>query len=152
MIEGTAAEAEYLGSHALLEEQRRVRWRTGKTKQEFWANYWCGKDSRCTCRIEGSKGLETDAIFFLRSRSNRVLAVHVEFKHAFEAFKYGQPESYPLRASCFAKNTPPKINPHSDWTTVLFCGEDMLSDERVSNFQRVITHDEAAVVISGYPR
>ncbi|MTV16754.1 MULTISPECIES: hypothetical protein [Bradyrhizobium] len=152
LVKGTSAEAEYLGSHVLLEEQRKVRWQMRPTKQPFWANYWCGKDSRCTCRIEGSKGLESDAIFFFRSRSAKVLAVHVEFKHASEAFKYGQPEAYPLRAACFAKKTPMTINPHHDWTTVLFCGEAALTDERISNFQRVITHDEAADVISGYPR
>jgi hypothetical protein len=46
----------------------------------------------------------------------------------------------------------PTINPHHDWVTVIFCGENSLSDERISNFQRVITHNEAAAMISGYPR
>lgn len=153
LVKGTPAEVEYLGSQPLLGEQRKVRWQRGPTKQPFWANYWCGKDSRCTCRIEGSRGLESDAIFFLRSPSGRVLAVHVEFKHAFEAFGYGQPEAYPLRAACFAKTfqTRATINPHHDWTTILFCGEDALPDQRISNFQRVITHTEAAAVIPRYP-
>lgn len=152
LIKRTPVETEYLGAQVLFDEQRKVRWRKKRTKQPFWANYFCGKDSRCTCRIEGSKSLESDAIFFLRSRSNRVLAVHVEFKHAYEAFNYGQPEAYPLRAGCFAKYPPPTINLHNDWTTVLFCGDDTLLDERISSFQRVITHNEAATVISGYPR
>jgi hypothetical protein len=80
--------------------------------------------------------------------------MHVEFKHAYEAFGYGQPEAYPLRADCFAKTfqARPTINAHHQWTTVLFCGEDALSDERVSNFQRVVTHTEAADMISNYPR
>lgn len=153
VISGTPAEAGYLGADVLMEEQRRVRWQKSRTKQPFWANYWCAKDSSCTCRIEGSKGLESDAIFFLRSRCQRVLAVHVEFKHAYEAFQYGQPEAYPLRANCFAGTyyRRPTINPHHDWTTVLFCGEDALTDERTSNFQRVITHKEAAVMVTGYP-
>ncbi|KWV59820.1 hypothetical protein AS156_30310 [Bradyrhizobium macuxiense] len=153
LIKGAPIETEYLGSQALLEEQRKVRWQRGPTKQPFWANYWCGKDSRCTCRIEGSKGLESDAIFFLRSRSSRVLAVHVEFKHAFEPFGYGQPEAYPLRAACFAQTFQARaaVNPHHDWMAVLFCGEDALSDKRISNFQRVITHEQAALMISGYP-
>lgn len=30
--------------------------------------------------------LESNAIFFLRSRSNRVIAAHVEIKHAYEPF------------------------------------------------------------------
>ncbi|MBR0792153.1 hypothetical protein JQ631_23970 [Bradyrhizobium manausense] len=153
LISGTPAEVEYTGADVLRDEQRRVRWQKKQTKQPFWANYFCGKDARCTCRIEGSKGLETDAIFFLRSRSRRVLAVHAEFKHVNEAFGYGQPEAYPLRAACFAKTyqSRPTINPHHDWTTVLFCGEDALSDERISCFQRVITHTEAALAISAYP-
>src|SRR4051794_6713664 len=102
LIVGTPAEATYLGSNPLFEEQRNRRWIAGPTKQPFWANYWCGRDSSCTCRIVGSKGLESDAIFFLRNRANRVLAVHVEFKHNGESFGYGQPEAYPLRAACFA--------------------------------------------------
>ena len=71
--------------------------------QPFWANYCCGRDSRCTSRIEGSKGLESDAIFFFRNSSHRVLAVHVEFKHPNEPFGFGQPDAYPLRAACFTK-------------------------------------------------
>lgn len=153
IIKGTPAEADYTGAQALVDEQRAVRWRKQRTKQPFWANYWCGRDSRCTCRIEGSKGLESDAIFFLQNSSNRVLAVHIEFKHPNEAFGYGQPEAYPLRAACFAATHEQRstINAHHDWATVLFCGSDALSDPRLSCFQRVITHDEAANMIDGYP-
>jgi hypothetical protein len=64
LIKGTPAEANYVGSSVLTEEQRALRWRAKPTKQPFWANYWCGPDSRCSCRIDGSKGLESDAIFF----------------------------------------------------------------------------------------
>jgi hypothetical protein len=96
LITGTPAKADYVGSGVLIDEQRAVRWRTKPTKQPFWANYWCGRDSRCTCRIDGSKGLESDAIFFFRNSSDRVLAVHVEFKHKSEAFSFGQPEAYRL--------------------------------------------------------
>ena len=154
LIRGTPVEADYLNSNVLVDEQRNVRWQRSRTKQPFWANYWCGRDSSCTCRIEGSKGLESDAIFFFRNLSKRVLAVHVEFKHANEAFGFGQPEAYPLRADCFARTyfKRPTINPHHDWTTVTFCGEGSLLDGRISYFQRAITHDEAAEMISGYPR
>jgi hypothetical protein len=153
LILGTPAEAEYIGSSALIGEQRAVRWRSKPTKQPFWANYWCGLDSRCTCRIEGSKGLESDAIFFFRNQSSRVLAVHVEFKHPRESFGFGQPEAYPLRAACFASTYQkrPTLNAHQDWTTVIFCGAEALSDSRLSNFHRVISHSEAAKVIAGYP-
>jgi hypothetical protein len=64
MITGTPAMESYAGADVLIDEQRAIRWRAKPTKQPFWANYWCGRDSRCTCRIEGSKGLESDAIFF----------------------------------------------------------------------------------------
>jgi hypothetical protein len=153
LIKGTPVEANYAGSDVLIDEQRAVRWRTKPTKQPFWANYWCGRDSRCTCRIDGSKGLESDAIFFFRNSSNRVLAVHVEFKHKNETFGFGQPEAYPLRAACFVKTHHERsaLNTHHDWTTVIFCDQQSLTDRRLSHYQRVITHDEAARMIAAYP-
>jgi hypothetical protein len=153
LIKGTSAEANYAGSSVLIDEQRDVRCRKKPTKQPFWANYWCGLDSRCTCRIDGSKGLESDTIFFFRNNSNRVLAVHVEFKHSNEKFSFGQPEAYPLRAACFARthHTRSTVNAHHDWTTVIFCGPNSCSDQRIAHFQRVITHEEAARMIEAYP-
>jgi len=153
ILERTPHENTYRGADVLIDEQRLVRWHSKPTKQPFWANYWCGRDVRCTCRIEGSKSLESDAIFFLRNASSRVLAVHVEFKHTGESFGFGQPEAYPLRAACFAKTHAQRksLNAHNDWTTVLFGGEEVLSDPRSSNFQRVITHFEARRRIPGYP-
>jgi hypothetical protein len=153
LIKGTSVAADYRVADVLTDEQRRVRWRLKPTKQPPWANYWCGRDSRCTCRIEGSKGLESDAIFFFRNTHGRVLAVHVEFKHPDQAFGFGQPESYPLRAACFAKtwHERPTLNPHDDWTTVLFCGSECRQDPRLSCFERVITHDEARRAIANYP-
>src|SRR4051812_1441020 len=158
LIRGTRAEANYLGSDVLIEEQEAVRWARRRTKQPCWANYFCGLDSRCTCRIEGRKSLESDAIFFFSSRRpsapSRILAVHVEFKHVGEPFQLGQCEGYPLRAACFVKtqHQRPILNKHHDWMTVIFCGADSVLDQRVlSNFQRRITHDEAAGMIRGYP-
>jgi hypothetical protein len=153
LIKGAPVEAAYAGASVLIDEQRAVRWRTKPTKQPFIANYWCGRDSRCTCRIYGSKGLESDAIFFFRNGSNRVLAIHIEFKHPKEAFMFGQPEAYPLRAACFAKtyHDRPTLNAYHDWTTVVFCGLETLADPRLSYFQRVINHDEAARMIRAYP-
>lgn len=153
LIRGTPAEANYRGAEILSDEQRDVRWRRRKTTQPFWANYFCGRDAACTCRIEGSRGLETDAMFFVRNGSGRVLAIHLEFKHPYEQFGFGQPEAYPLRAECFSKTyqSRPTVNAHQDWMTVLFCGSEALSDPRVACFQRVITHNEAAGVIAGYP-
>ena len=153
LIRGTPVDMNYAGSGVLTDEQRAARWRTKPTKQPFWANYWCGRDSRCTCRIDGSKGLESDAIFFFRNRSACVLAVHVEFKHPNETFGFGQPEAYPLRAACFAKTYHERLtlNAHQDWTTVIFCGDEAVGDPRLSYFQRVITHSEAAEIIRAYP-
>jgi hypothetical protein len=153
ILEGTPHEAEYRGSSVLFDEQRAVRWHSKPTRQPFWANYWCGRDSRCTCRIDGSKGLESDAIFFFRNGFGQVLAVHLDFKHAGESFGYGQPEAYSLRAACFARTHFERktLNAHHDWTTVLFCGEDTLSDPRLHHFHRVITHPVAHQRLAGYP-
>ncbi|WP_162561327.1 hypothetical protein [Methylobacterium terrae] len=154
MIEGTPAAADYSFADILIQEQKAVRWRSKQTTQPFWANYWCGRDSRCQCRIPGSKALESDAIFFLRNERDRVLAIHVEFKHPKEAFGFGQPEAYPLRAECWSQTYRDRktVNPHHQWTTVLFCGSDTLNDPRVASFQRVIMHAQAAEMISTYPR
>lgn len=153
ILEGTPHEDAYLGADVLTDEQREVRWHSKPTVQPFWANYWCGRDSRCSCRIEGSKGLESDAIFFFRNAAERVLAVHVEFKHLGERFGYGQPDAYPLRAACFAQTHAKRktLNAHHDWTTVLFCGPDALSDPRLKNFHRVISHSQAYQRLAGYP-
>ncbi len=153
LIEGTVVAAEYTGSKVLEFEQEAVRWAKGKTKQPFWSNYHCGRDSQCTCRVEGSRSLESDAIFFFQNAKSRVLAVHVEFKRPGESFLHGQPEGYPCRAKCFVETwrDRPTLNEHHDWTTVLFCGPETLLDARCSFFSRLIVHSDAAQKISGYP-
>ncbi|WP_299417569.1 hypothetical protein [uncultured Sulfitobacter sp.] len=154
LVQGTSSEQGYEGSTPLIEEQKRTRWVHKPTKQPFWANYWCGRDRDCTCRIEGSKGLESDAIFFLRNDAGRTLAIHVEFKHPNEAFSFGQPEAYPLRAECFAQTHSARrtLNAHEDWMTVLFCGDEALDDPRLKCFDRVITHVQAANKIVEWPQ
>lgn len=153
IIQGTSAESTYQGASVLFDEQRIVRWKKKRTKQPFWANYWCGRDGNCDCRVEGSKGLESDAIFFLRNSADRTLAIHVEFKHASEHFQIGQPECYPLRAKCFSEthSTRETLNAHDDWITVLFCGVNAMTDGRVENFCRVITHNEVVSKLPDYP-
>lgn len=152
LVKGTSAESAYTDSDVLIEEQRRQR---PNTKQPFWANYFCGRDSRCTCRIDGSKSLESDAIFFLRNRTGRVLAIHTEFKHANEPLSHGQPEGYPLRAACFVRTQQQRktLNNHHDWITAIFCDKRSLADPRIneSNFNRIITHFEARKMIAKYP-
>ena len=153
LIEGTPAASRYAGAIPLYDEQRAVRWRSKPTKQPFWANYWCGKDRACKCRIDVSGALESDAIFFLRNKQDRILAMHVEFKHPKEPFKFGQPEAYPLRAECFSKTHQLRttLNAHNDWATVLFCGEDTLIDPRIAFFQRVISHSKAKAKLKDWP-
>lgn len=153
LLRETPAAAEYAGCVALHDEQRAARWAREPTKQPFWANYFCGRDARCACRIEGSKSLESDAIFFLRKPRGQVLAMHVEFKLPGEAFQPGQPEGYPLRAACFARTHAERktLIAHDDWTTVLFCDAATLADRRTSCFHRRITHAQAAEMIPDYP-
>jgi len=153
VLQGTTAVPAYLGADIIEQEQRDVRWANKPTKQPFWANYWCGRDTRCECRPAGSKGLESDAIFFLRRTDGRVLAVHVEFKHPAEQLSFGQAEAYPMRAACFARThaTRKTLNAHDDWTTVLFCGDEMRGDPETNFFERTIFHSEAKDRITSWP-
>jgi len=57
VLRGTPHEANYRGADILIDEQQKVREKNKKTEQPFWANYWCGKDTKCTCRIPDSKSL-----------------------------------------------------------------------------------------------
>jgi hypothetical protein len=152
LIDRTPQSAAYKGALPLLDAQRAKRWAKGQTKQPFWSNYHCGLDSRCTCRISGSRSLESDAIFFMRNANNRTLAIHVEFKHRGEPFTLGQPEGYPLRAECFSRTHKrrPTLNAHDNWITVLFCDAASLSDPRTANFQRIITHADAVTLLAGF--
>jgi hypothetical protein len=151
LLLGTLSEALYRDSRVLLEEQRNLRWRRRMTRQPFWANYHCGRDSACRCRIPGSVALESDAVFYLRNMSGKTLALHIEFKHKGEPLSYGQSEGYPLRAECFRSglhHAHPYSLPHDDWATILFCDEGFLVDPRAANFQRAISHDEAGSKIN----
>lgn len=147
LVAGTPAAASYTGSFALFEEQRDLRWRKRTTKQPFWANYHCGRDGECVCRIDGSVALESDAVFYLRNTHRRTLALHIEFKHRGEPLRYGQSEGYALRAECFRSHfhhSHPYSLPHDDWTTIIFCDEGFLVDQRVTHFQHAISHQAAA--------
>ena len=154
IIEGTSAAAKYHDALPLIDEQRDVRWAKKPTKQPFWANYWCGRDTRCTCRVYGSKGLESDAIFFLKNENWRRLAIHVEFKHSREQFSFGQAACYPLRADCFSKTHQQRstLNAHEDWITVIFCDDAALRKEELECFDRIIRHSDAAGYLAGWPK
>lgn len=154
VLSGTQAAAEYTGADVLHDEQRAVRWAKKPTKQPFWANYWCGKDSKCTCRVDGSKGLESDAIFFLRNDAGRVLAVHLEFKHRGESFGFGQAQSYPLRAACFARTHAERktVNAHDDWVCIVLCGSDAKVDPQLKHFDRAIFHEDVRERYQAFPK
>ena len=140
----------YTSAKSLHQEQERLR---PNTKQPFYCNYFCGKDSRCTCRIEGSGSLETDAMFVLEAGSGRRLGLQAEFQHAGEPLLFGQAEGYPLRADCWACRSPrPKpVVPHDDWLTVIFCGDAETHEQAFAPFDRRIGHGEARKMIPDYP-
>ena len=153
VVSGTRTAPDYTGDDVLIDEQRAVRWAKRQTSQPFWANYWCGKDSRCTCRVPGSKGLESDAIFFPRKTSGRVLAVHLEFKLIGEAVGFGQAASYPLRAACFARTHAARatLNAHDDWICIVLCGAQGLDDPELKHFDRAILHEEVSQRCTAFP-
>jgi hypothetical protein len=150
LLRDTPHAAHYAGATSLHVAQAAAR---PTTKQPFYCNYWCGRDARCTCRPEGSTGLETDLMLFLGAGEGRRLAIHVEFKHAGEQLRPGQAEAYPMRAACWAGGNyrPGSVMPHDDWLTAIFCGDDECTAPALAPFQRRIGHGEARGMIPGYP-
>jgi hypothetical protein len=148
LLAGTAQAAAFRGARAMAAEQERLR---PGTRQPFWANVFCGRDAACTCRVPGSRSLESDAVFVLEAVSGRRLALHVEFKHPGEAWQPGQAEGYPLRAACWADRArcPARLVPHDAWLCVVFCRGDESAATAV--FDRVVSHAEAARLIPGWP-
>lgn len=150
LLQGTEFEASYAGAECLNDMQHALR---PNTKQPFYVNYWCGRDSRCTCRPPGSKGLETDLMIFLRNGQGRKLGIHIEFKHPKETLSFGQAEAYPMRASCWATGSyrPRSVMAHDDWMTAILCGDDELGSSALEPFQRQMGHRAAARLIPGWP-
>jgi hypothetical protein len=120
-------------------------------KHPYWFNYWCGKDSECTCRV--GTGIETDILLILECTNARRLGLHIEVKRPGEQLGNGQAESYPRRAACWANpSTRPKtVPPYQDFLTMLICGRELASDERVQFFDKVVFHDDVARRIQIYP-
>lgn len=125
--------------------------RSPTLKNPYWFNYWCGKDSKCACRL--GSGIETDILFILDYANEKRLGLHIEIKPAGEKLGDGQAESYPRRAACWANpDTRPKtVPPHHHFLTVLICGQELASDERVKNLDKVIFHADVARRIRPYP-
>jgi hypothetical protein len=148
LLAGTKHENGALGARPVGEIQGSLR---TLTKNPYWFNYWCGKGSKCPCRI--GVGIETDILLIFDCANDRRLGLHIEIKRPGEQLGNGQAESYPRRAACWANpNTRPKtVLPHQDFLTMLICGQELESDRRLQFFDKVVFHDEVAQRIQVYP-
>lgn len=148
-LTGTKYEHSALEARPIGETQARLRSRT--MKNPYWFNYWCGKDSRCACRI--GTGIETDILIILDCANRRKLGLHVEIKRPGEKLGDGQAEAYPRRAACWAnpETRPKTVPPHEDFLTMLVCGRELKSDVRLQHFDKVVFHEDVAQKINNYP-
>jgi hypothetical protein len=153
LLRGTKRHGDSVVSACPVDKDVQARLRSPAMKNEYWFNYWCGKDAikKCTCRI--GTGIETDILFILDCQDGRRLGLHIEVKRPNERLGDGQAESYPRRAACWANpdTRPRTVPPHENFLTVLVCGRELLSDERTQHFDKVVFHDEIAQRIKPYP-
>lgn len=150
LLTGTKYENAASDVHPVEEDiQRRLRSPT--MKNPYWFNYWCGKDSKCSCRI--GTGIETDILLIFDCANHRRLGLHIEIKRPGDRLGDGQAESYSRRAKCWADpDTKPRTVPlHQDFLTMLVCGRELVSDKRLQFFDKVVFHDEVAKRIQVYP-
>jgi len=145
----TKYESPSLNPQPVGEEQGRSR--SPNLKNPYWFNYWCGKDSKCECRV--GSGIETDVFLIFDCSNQRRLGLHIEVKRPGDKLREGQAESYPRRAACWANpDTKPKtVLRHDDHLTILICGRDLAADERIQNFDKVVFHDDIAQKLEVYP-
>ena len=150
LLRDTSHAARYAAATSLHSEQAAAR---PDTKQPFHCNDGCGRGSRCTCRPEGSTGLETDLMLFLGARDGRRFAVHVEVKHPGEPLRPGEADADPLRAASWARGAyqPGSVIPHDDWLTVILRSDEERTSPTLAPFQRRICHSEARGMMSGHP-
>ena len=81
--------------------------------------------------------------------------LHVEVKAPGVSLLDGQAPSYPRRAACWsdASRRPHTVPAHEDWRTILVHdGDGTLTPEEEQSFQRVVTHEEVASWLTGYPQ
>jgi hypothetical protein len=142
-------ETDHVGARPIGPVQGSLR--SPSMKNPYWFNYWCGKDSRCACRI--GTGIETDILMIMDSRDDRRLGLHIEVKRPGEHLGDGQAESYPRRAACWANSLtrPRTVAPHHEFLTMLVCDRKLASDERLRFFDKVLFHDQIAQRITPYP-
>lgn len=149
-LAGTRFEKLAKTARPLIEEQERLR-TTANSKRWFWFNYWCPRDASCECR--GEKGIETDILLIFEAEGRARFAVHVEIKLPQDTFLPGQAESYPRRGRCWLTDTgrPRTVPPHTDFVTVLVCGENLTPDPRIECFDKIIQHRDVGKRIEPYP-
>jgi hypothetical protein len=97
--------------------------------------------------------MEIDAIFFLRSKERKVIAVHIEMKRDREALSIGQADAYRPRAACYRdrRRIRESVLAHDDFVTVIFCGMGTDIPLVQQHFDRVILHEEARKIFPAYP-
>lgn len=134
----------------LVAEQARLR-TTANAKKWFWFNYFCPKDRLCECR--GEKGIESDIFLAFKGGDGQAFGIHVEIKPPNCGFLPGQAEAYPHRAACWISDAtrPSTVPKHDASTTILVCGDELLSDDRAMKFAKRVLHRDVCERISPYP-
>lgn len=132
------------------EMQRAQRGRPSMTNP-YWFNYWCGKDTRCSCRI--GTAVETDILLIFEDDPVGRVALHVEVKRPGDSLGDGQAATYPRRAACWAMEAtrPRGVVAHSEFATILACGENLADAPDVVAFDRVLFHSDIGKRLSPYP-
>ena len=152
LLQGTIHQDSYAKSTPLWREQWAERDPKDKMICPFWSNYWYEPCRSCSCRIDKSVSMEIDAVFFLQNADGNRLALHIEMKRDNEPLSVGQAEAYRPRASCYRDQRRQRkgLLAHDHFLTILLhgIGTDTISAKMF--FDRVISHDNAKKVISGY--
>lgn len=108
---------------------------------EWWRFHFTEK-----CRCLGCSGKETDLLAIFESKSRVRFALHFEVKQPTDTFKSDgvQSRGYPLRAQCWAGNSPPRVLPHQKASTGLFFSEAKRAEyaDHLQQFKALITFEE----------
>lgn len=136
---------------ALHHPQVQSERRSPGMKNPYWFNYWCGKDSRCTCRV--GTGIETDILLVFKLAEGLIWALHVEVKRPGDRLGDGQALSYPRRAACLAnpQTRPRTVPPHTHWRTILVHEDTISSAAEAESFNVIHFHSRIAEWLSPYP-
>lgn len=148
-MRGTPYEVGASEATVLVQQHRSLR--SPNIKNPFWFNCFCGKDSRCECRV--GTGIETDILLIFEFATGGRLALHIEVKPPGTPLGEGQAESYPRRAACWANPaTRPKTVPHHEnFITAIAGWRGLQWDRTKRTFDREAYHDEIAEYLSPYP-